>query len=254
MTGKNTVKRTGKPEDLQIIHTNQATTQETKPQIAIDVGQLGGMYADKIHLIGTEQGVGVHNAGHIGANAETLKIDSQGRIVNSGTLNANKAVQLSGTKGIENRGKIENRQGDITLNSKSDIKQDGVIVARAGNIHKTADRGITQQGESIAKGNIHYNAPSVIASTRSLIAAGADVKDTAEGEKRSLENLSAQGKTIAINSSGKATLQGKHLASGQLNINAKEVNLDHSRNQAYDIQVQARQGDIQANEAWLAAQ
>ncbi|WP_179108725.1 hemagglutinin repeat-containing protein [Rodentibacter caecimuris] len=254
VTGKNTVKRTGKPEDLQIIHTNQATTQETKPQVAIDVGQLGGMYADKIHLIGTEQGVGVHNAGHIGANAETLKIDSQGRIVNSGTLNANKAVQLSGTKGIENRGKIENRQGDITLNSKSDIKQDGVIVARAGNIHKTADRGITQQGESIAKGNIHYNAPSVTASTRSLIAAGADVKDTAEGEKRSLENLSAQGKTIAINSSGKATLQGKHLASGQLNINAKEVNLDHSRNQAYDIQVQARQGDIQANEAWLAAQ
>ncbi|VEH67565.1 protein PfhB1 [Rodentibacter pneumotropicus] len=41
VTGKNTVKRTGKPEDLQIIHTNQATTQETKPQVAIDVGQLG---------------------------------------------------------------------------------------------------------------------------------------------------------------------------------------------------------------------
>ncbi|WP_238327280.1 filamentous hemagglutinin N-terminal domain-containing protein [Rodentibacter pneumotropicus] len=254
MTGKNTVKRTGKPEDLQIIHTNQATTQETKPQVAIDVGQLGGMYADKIHLIGTEQGVGVHNAGHIGANAETLKIDSQGRIVNSGTLNANKAVQLSGTKGIENRGKIENRQGDITLNSKSDIKQDGVIVARAGNIHKTADRGITQQGESIAKGNIHYNAPSVTASTRSLIAAGADVKDTAEGEKRSLENLSAQGKTIAINSSGKATLQGRNLASGKINVKGANVNLDKSHTSAYSININGIQGEIEANDAFLIAQ
>ncbi|OOF37662.1 hemagglutinin repeat-containing protein [Rodentibacter heidelbergensis] len=254
MTGKNTVKRTDKAEDLQIIHTRQTSAQESKPKVAIDVGQLGGMYAGKIHLIGTEQGVGVHNAGHIGASAETLKIDSQGRIVNTGTLNANKAIELTGTKGIENHGKIENRQGDITLNTPADIQQDGSLVARSGNLRKTANRGITQQGESIAKGNINYNAPSVTASTGSLIAAGVAVKDTAEGEKRTVENTFAQGKTIAINSSGKATLQGKQLASGQLTIHASEVNLDHSRNQAYAIQVQARQGDIQANEAWLTAQ
>ncbi|OOF86066.1 hypothetical protein BKG93_03695 [Rodentibacter ratti] len=254
ITGKNTVKRTDKPEDLQIIHTNQAAAQESKPQVAIDVGQLGGMYAGKIHLIGTEQGVGVHNAGHIGANAESLKIDSQGRIVNSGTLNANNAIQLTGTKGIENTGKIENRQGDIALNTPSDIKQDGSLVARSGNIHKTANRGITQQGESIAKGNINYNAPSITASTRSLIAAGVEVKDTAEGEIRSLENRSAQGKTIAINSSGKSTLQGKHLASGQLNIHATEVNLDHSQNSAYDIDVRAKQGDVGADSSTLIAQ
>ncbi|HHT7873183.1 two-partner secretion domain-containing protein [Pasteurella multocida] len=254
VTGKNTVKRTDKPEDLQIIHTNQATAQESQPQVAIDVGQLGGMYAGKIHLIGTEQGVGVHNAGHIGASAETLKIDSQGRIVNSGTLNANNAIQLTGTKGIENRGKIENRQGDIALNTPSDIKQDGSLVARSGNIHKTANRGITQQGESIAKGNINYNAPSVTASTRSLIAAGVEVKDTSEGEIRSLENRSAQGKTIAIKSSANATLQGRNLASGKINVEGANINLDHSQNSAYDIDVRAKQGDVQADSSTLTAQ
>jgi filamentous hemagglutinin len=40
-----------------------------RPQFAVDVAQLGGMYARKIHLRGTERGVGVRNAGVIGASA-----------------------------------------------------------------------------------------------------------------------------------------------------------------------------------------
>ncbi|OOF54307.1 hypothetical protein BKK55_09560 [Rodentibacter genomosp. 2] len=254
ITGKNTVKRSGKADDLQIIHTNQATAQEVKPQVAIDVGQLGGMYAGKIHLIGTEQGVGVHNAGHIGASVETLKIDSQGRIINTGTLNANNAIELAGTKGIENRGKIENRRGDIALNTPSDIKQDGSLVARSGNIRKTASQEITQQGESLAKGDIRYHAPSVTASSRSLIAAGVDVKDTAEGEQRSLENHSAQGKTITVKSSANVTLQGRNLASGKINVEGANVNLDKSHTSAYSINVNSAQGGIEANDVFLIAQ
>lgn len=94
------------------------------------------MYAGKIHLIGTEQGVGVRNAGHIGASADTLTIDSQGRIVNSGTFNAQRQVQLNAQHGIDNQGKIENKQGNIQLNSKADIQNSGSIVARGGNIQK----------------------------------------------------------------------------------------------------------------------
>ncbi|GAB1650176.1 hemagglutinin repeat-containing protein [Mannheimia haemolytica] len=253
ITGKNTVKRSETDKNLQIISTKQPLAGEAKPQVAIDVGELGGMYSGKIHLIGTENGVGVRNAGHIGASAETLKIDSQGRIVNSGTLNAAKPATLTASQGIENKGKIENKQGDIKLNSTADIKQDGSIVARHGNIHKTASSQITQNGESVAKGSITYQAPKVRASTQSLIAAGVEVKDTAQGEVRSLEPHSAQGKDITVSATTKAALQGKNIASGKINVQGSEIDLDNSQAYAYSVNVSAHQGHIQANNATLIA-
>ncbi len=167
------------------------------------------MYAGKIHLIGTEQGVGVRNAGHIGASADTLTIDSQGRIVNSGTFNAQRQVQLNAQHGIDNQGKIENKQGNIQLNSKADIQNSGSIVARGGNIQKKAETKIQQSGETVAKGNITYTARQIHADKNSLIAAGVDVTDTAQGEVRKLEAQSVAGKTIQLTAPEKTTVQGK---------------------------------------------
>ena len=253
IAGKNTIARSDADKTLQVIRTEQASVGDIKPQVAIDVGELGGMYSGKIHLVGTEAGIGVRNAGHIGASAETLHIDSQGRIVNTGTLNAAKSTQLTAMQEIENKGKIENRQGNITLNSALDIKQDGTIVARQGDIHKIATDQITQNGESVAKGNITYQAARVKTSTNSLIAAGVEVKDTAQGEVRSLEKNSGQGKNVTVSATAKATLQGKNLASGQIDIQGSEVDLDHSHTSAHSVSVVANQGNIQANHATLIA-
>jgi hypothetical protein len=44
----------------------------TRPQLAVDVASLGGMYAGKIRMVGTERGVGVRNAGAIGAQAGSV--------------------------------------------------------------------------------------------------------------------------------------------------------------------------------------
>jgi filamentous hemagglutinin len=50
----------------------------TAPTYALDVAALGGMYANKIALIGTEAGLGVRNAGNIGAGAGGLGGDCSG--------------------------------------------------------------------------------------------------------------------------------------------------------------------------------
>ncbi|WP_429945896.1 filamentous hemagglutinin N-terminal domain-containing protein [Bibersteinia trehalosi] len=254
ITGKNTVKRSDSDKNLQIIHTKQALAGESKPQVAIDVGELGGMYSGKIHLIGTEQGVGVRNAGHIGASADTLTIDSQGRIVNSGTLNAQRQVQLNAQHGIENQGKIENKQGDIQLNSKADIQHSGSIVARSGNIQKKAETKIQQSGETVAKGNITYTARQIHADKNSLIAAGVEVTDSAQGEVRKLETQSAAGKTIQLTATEKATVQGKNLASGKLKVSAAEIDANQSQNNAHTVEYSAKSGDIQANSAYFTAE
>ncbi|QIM62818.1 hypothetical protein A1D29_05670 [Pasteurellaceae bacterium Orientalotternb1] len=254
ITGKNTVKRKDTPTDLQIIHSNQPLAGEVQPQFAVDVGELGGMYSGKIHLIGTEQGVGVRNAGHIGASSDTLQIDSKGRIINTGTLNANQAINLTATKSIANTGKIENRQGDIQLNTNADIKQDGSIVSRQGNIQQHADTTISQQGETVAKGDVHYQAQTINANQGSLIAAGVTVQDNHNSEVRTLDAQSAQGKSLQVSATDNATLQGKHIASGTLNLHAGSVSLNHSQNSAHTIMVQGTTGNIEANSALFTAQ
>ena len=52
----------------------------TKPELAIDMGQMGGMYSGQIRMIGTEAGVGVRNqGGHLQAG-KTLTISSEGKL------------------------------------------------------------------------------------------------------------------------------------------------------------------------------
>ena len=73
------------------------------PTFALDVSRLGGMYSGKIILIGTEAGLGVRNAGSIGASAGSLVVTAAGRLENTGTLEG-PSVQLASTGEIDNRG------------------------------------------------------------------------------------------------------------------------------------------------------
>ncbi|WP_143538817.1 filamentous hemagglutinin N-terminal domain-containing protein, partial [Rodentibacter heidelbergensis] len=95
-TGKNRVNRTndsvvyvGDKNRAENDRTSEPQTNQQHDQsYAVDVSQLGGMYAERIHLVDNGSGLGVRHAGHIGASAGNVQIDSEGRIVNSGTISA----------------------------------------------------------------------------------------------------------------------------------------------------------------------
>ena len=153
-TGKNNVNRTNDSVvyvgDENIDNTDRTSdTQSENQSYSVDVSQLGGMYAEKIHLVDNGQGLGVRNAGHIGASAGEVKIDSLGRIVNNGYLQAEQRVQLTTQKQIENQagGKILAHEGDILIQSKQDIAQSGVMSAKRNVAVKAKALKQVEQGE-----------------------------------------------------------------------------------------------------------
>ena len=66
----------------------------SKPVFALDVAALGGMYAGKIFLVGTEAGLGVRSAGAIGAAAGGLVLRADGRLENIGTIQTDWRCEL----------------------------------------------------------------------------------------------------------------------------------------------------------------
>ncbi|WP_439327773.1 two-partner secretion domain-containing protein [Lonepinella sp. BR2357] len=260
VTGKNKVHYANPSQSdqpLQIISTKNTALshdeQAQSPYYTVDVSQLGGMYAEKIYLVGTEQGLGVRNAGHIGASSENVQINAQGKVINTGYITAPDKVTVQSNQNIENTGRIETKQGKITLKSNQSIKQNGELIARNQQIQLTAKKQISQQGNTLAHDNVSYQAQQVNTTQNALIASGVNFVETDKGEQRTIAPQTAQGKNILIQASEKASLQGKHLAPNKITVTANQVELNHSQNSAYQIDIQAKTGDIQANHAKLTA-
>ena len=151
-TGKNNVDRTNDSVvyvgDKNTDNTDRTSdTQSENQSYSVDVSQLGGMYAEKIHLVDNGQGLGVRNAGHIGASAGSVKIDSQGKIVNEGFIGGSENAELNAKKNIENRGTVY-AKAQTQLNAQHIDNKQGVIAGKqvqlnANNVdnRKQSDKG-----------------------------------------------------------------------------------------------------------------
>lgn len=141
ITGVNTISR-----DSSNITANTGVTPA--PLFAIDSSALGGMYANKINLIGTEVGVGVNNAGVVGAN-DNISIDINGKLTNSGTITSKGDISVTTTSDIVNSNSISASE-EVKLQSTNIDNTDGEITAGrldilADNLNNT-NGSITQAG------------------------------------------------------------------------------------------------------------
>ncbi len=128
------------------------------PAFAIDVAALGGMYAGKIHMVGTEFGLGVRNAGDIGASVGSVSITADGVLQNIGVISAKCNIQLD-VAGLESDGSVR-ADGDISIKLASDYIHTSKLQAGANlNLHTSGD--ITNQSTILASQSLHLSANNI---------------------------------------------------------------------------------------------
>ena len=257
-TGKNNVDRTNDSVvyvgDKNTDNTDRTSdTQSENQSYSVDVSQLGGMYAEKIHLVDNGQGLGVRNAGHIGASAGNVKIDSQGRIVNEGVISATHQADLNAEKVIENKGKIETKQGNAALRSQTRVEQHGSIVSHQGGSFVQAKDKVTQTGETVAKGDIQYQAKNIEVKSGALVAAGVNFQEQDGKTIRTLDESNLNSSQITLRADNKLASHGKNISTGKMVIEANEVNLEDSQVVGYDVDISSKQADLNIDKANIYA-
>ncbi|WP_088459441.1 filamentous hemagglutinin N-terminal domain-containing protein, partial [Acinetobacter soli] len=177
-----------------------ATTGATSAPIsnfALDVGQLGGMYAGKIFLVGTEQGLGVRNAGTINSTQGMLSLNANGDLVNTGNVIANKdQVQLK-AQNVQNTGNVSSATSQISVESQN-LDNTGLI-SSADELHLNQQNRLNNSGT--------LNAARVVIDATSLKNSGSIEQTGMQGldlKSGSMTNLG--GKIgIAKNTTGSGT-------------------------------------------------
>jgi len=218
----------------------------TTPSLAIDVAQLGGMYAGKIQLIGTEAGVGVSNAGQIGASAGDVVVSASGFVqAATGTISSSGNTSITtGADGFTNSGTVY-AIGNLSNTSTGDLINSGTLYAQ-GNNTLTTIGNITNTAMIAALGNTSLTAngtnSQISSNTNSILAAGLKADGTFFGTG----NLSLSAtKAILAN--------GQNLAIGNATFSGSRLDLSNSQTNANDLTLTASAGNIDASGATLTA-
>ena len=141
-TGANTV-------DAKTLEASAIEGKGGRPAFALDTAAIGGMYAGRITLVGTEKGLGVNNSGTWSAE-DNLTLDWNGDLKNSGTIYSKGNADLRANY-LENDKTIA-AERNLSAAAKENIRNQGKLLA-GENIDIYAGKTLDNAGHAMESGN-----------------------------------------------------------------------------------------------------
>ncbi|MBN3517358.1 filamentous hemagglutinin N-terminal domain-containing protein, partial [Vibrio neptunius] len=188
----------------------QANSSSNKPQLAIDSSSIGGMYAGRIALIATEDGVGV-NVGELSTTQGNITISANGE-VRLGRMESAKSLEISSQDNVVIEGE-QRIKTELSIEGAEVAIQDAKVAA-GQNVNLDAD-GLTLLGSQIDTIDLAAKVSrSQLDASSSLNTQSAQWSNVSSLENQGsisvAETLDVSGKTLSVTGSG--TIQTKQMS------------------------------------------
>ncbi|MEO7548553.1 MAG: filamentous hemagglutinin N-terminal domain-containing protein, partial [Ramlibacter sp.] len=235
------------------------------PLFAVDIKQLGGMFANQIYLLATEKGLGVNSTGRLAAlqgnlvlSAEgdltvkdayakgEVRLASPGRVATTGEIVADANVRIVAPAGFANSGAVQatalsieapsiSNQGllvqqstaDFVISAGGGLRNDGTIHAR-GNLRVDAASVRGTGGQLLAGSDLLVQAQTIDLEQPHLVANG-DLQVRADSV-RAVGSVVQAGGALRLDSSGRLDVSGSTLSVNRTaTLSGTDMSLDQAR-------------------------
>ncbi|WP_233611380.1 hemagglutinin repeat-containing protein [Citrobacter sp. FDAARGOS_156] len=217
------------------------------PKIAVDTGALGGMYANRIHLVSSEKGLGV-NLGDLNARQGDITLNANGKLTIGNSL-ANGGLSARG-EGVTLTGSHKTASG-MAINSTGALALQGANLSSGAGVLLGSDGKMTIDGGGVAaagelqitaKQDVAIAATTLVSQKNTSLRSNGSLTIT-DGSLTSKEKLDVAGTNgmtltrstlgsdadVSLNSHGNLSAKGGLLSAGNgLTLKAQRIALDNA--------------------------